>query len=399
MINELAIYYWEEGDRKTAGELFFEALEALRASPYHGESHPDTMLCKNQLANYLAESNRKQDCEQAEDLYREALDYFQMERNDETARKRTVQIRDSLAVLIWENNGQHDEAGDMLTEALAEARNLLGDTHLTTLHVKRNFAMLKKRVGDLSGAHQLMEEVLAAQLHDPEMGKGDPETIKTVAYMAEIKLKAGDMYDAQLLFIEALGSRRRALGDDHPDTLDSMRRLGSLRHKQCDYADAATYYNEALDKLANSPNFGANHPKTIETKHELAVVLSKTDAISDLKRAEKLHTETLRFRRKRKGLNHRDTVKSVRHLVEVKMKRGDLEGATLLVNEELHRPDAQRDVRDSLWFVKHLRKFREESGDMKGFEALLRQEQSLQEDVWKLDDYRDMSDDDMSDVN
>jgi hypothetical protein len=88
-----------------------------------------------------------------------------------------------------------------------------------------------------------------------------------------------------------------------------------------------------------------------------------------------------------------------RRIVEVKMKRGDLEGATLLVNEELHRPDAQRDVRDSLWFVKHLRKFREESGDMKGFEALLRQEQSLQEDVWKLDDYRDMSDDDMSDVN
>eukprot|EP01043_Picozoa_sp_COSAG02_P112744 COSAG02_NODE_48956_length_330_cov_0.839827_1_plen_81_part_01 len=72
LINQLGIYYWKvAGDHEKAGQLFFEALQAHQK--VNGESHRDTMLCKIQLATYLADSTEAIEWRLAEDYYRQAL--------------------------------------------------------------------------------------------------------------------------------------------------------------------------------------------------------------------------------------------------------------------------------------------------------------------------------------
>ena len=73
-------------------------------------------------------------------------------------------------------------------------------------------------------------------------------------------LKIQGKYDEALPhFTEALEVSRRALGDEHPNTLTSISNMGNLLNSQGKYDEALPHFTEALEAYRRT--LGDEHPK------------------------------------------------------------------------------------------------------------------------------------------
>src|SRR5262249_50597565 len=72
------------------------------------------------------------------------------------------------------------------------------------------------------------------------------------------------LYDNSLpLQKQALETRRRVLGEDHPDTIASIRFMGSLLQGQGKSVEAESYMHESLEKSRRV--LGEEHPDTLSS--------------------------------------------------------------------------------------------------------------------------------------
>jgi tetratricopeptide (TPR) repeat protein len=82
-------------------------------------------------------------------------------------------------------------------------------------------------------------------------------------------MQQGKYTEAEELYIKVLAARRRQLGDDHPDTLNSINNLGGLHTQQGKYAEAEELLTEAL--AAYRTQLGDDHENTLNTEGNLGV--------------------------------------------------------------------------------------------------------------------------------
>jgi len=73
------------------------------------------------------------------------------------------------------------------------------------------------------------EQALAG--HRRVLGDDHPDTLNSMNNLAETRWALGDLDGARQLHEQTLAARRRVLGDDHPNTLQSMRNLTALRRE------------------------------------------------------------------------------------------------------------------------------------------------------------------------
>ena len=74
--------------------------------------------------------------------------------------------------------------------------------------------------------------------------------------------------DAEKLQIKALGLRNKLLGDEHPDTIDTMKNLAITFYYLQKYTDAAMLAVKVVD--VRKKIFGEEHSKTVEAVALLA---------------------------------------------------------------------------------------------------------------------------------
>ena len=75
------------------------------------------------------------------------------------------------------------------------------------------------------------------------------------------------------LFEDCLEKRKRILGDDHPDTLDSINNLALLLKAQGEYDRALPLYEDCLEKRKRI--LGDDHPHTLYSIQNLARLLKR----------------------------------------------------------------------------------------------------------------------------
>src|SRR5262249_20113427 len=98
---------------------------------------------------------------------------------------------------------------------------------------------LAKRYMDLSlydAALPLQDSVLATRRR--VLGDEHPDTLASMNAMAALLQFQGKYAEAERHFRDALEGRRRTLGEDHPDTLESLSNLGDNFRDQKNYAEA-----------------------------------------------------------------------------------------------------------------------------------------------------------------
>ena len=83
-----------------------------------------------------------------------------------------------------------------------------------------------------------------------------------------VYLNQGRYAEAEQLYLAALETLKRALGDDHPATLSSMNNLANLYSNQGRYAEAKPLYLAILETRKRV--LGDEHPDTLSSMNSLA---------------------------------------------------------------------------------------------------------------------------------
>ena len=167
-----------------------------------------------------------------------------------------------------------------------------------------------------------------------EQFKDDPKTDASLRQsLATLYRERLALYDQALPLQEsALASRRRVLGEEHPDTLTSINNLASLLHALDKLAEAESFYRESLEKFRRV--LGEEHPDTLTSINNLASLLQTQDKLAE---AESFYRESLEKRRRVLGEDHPDTISSINNMGRLLLDQDHLTEAEPYLREALEK--------------------------------------------------------------
>src|SRR5216684_4049298 len=152
--------------------------------------------------------------------------------------------------------------------------------------------------------------------------------------MGEVYLNLGLFSRAKDLEQQSLDIRRRLLGPEHPDTLNSMSDLADALNHDGHYAEAVKLNRETLEIRRHV--LGPENPDTLNSMDNLGDALWADGHYAE---AEKVDRETLDLRRRVLGPEHPDTINSMNNLEVCLIYLGRYPEAEKLGREtlDLHR--------------------------------------------------------------
>jgi len=174
--------------------------------------------------------------------------------------------------------------GGMTTAALAVVGALLGQLHEQNLALQAEAATAETSLAFLvelfessdpaetRGADITVKEVLDRGAGRIEEQLQDQPGVQARLHhaVAEVYLSMGQYGEAEPYARTALNTRRELFGDDHPDTLESMRCVANVLDELGRYGEAEALYVEAL--ALHERLLGADHPDTLGTAADLGVL-------------------------------------------------------------------------------------------------------------------------------
>ena len=142
----------------------------------------------------------------------------------------------TVADLLWRRE-KYDEAEPLYREALDGFREVLGPRDPNTLSILGNLGVLLEDAGRLAEAEPLVREVVdpIREVHGPR----HPQTLTSVHNLAALLKKQGKLEEAETLFRQALDGRREVLGPKHESTILTAGKLYDTLQARGDAAGAA----------------------------------------------------------------------------------------------------------------------------------------------------------------
>ncbi|MEL6184386.1 MAG: serine/threonine-protein kinase, partial [Myxococcota bacterium] len=154
--------------------------------------------------------------------------------------------------------------------------------------------------GALGRATVAQEEALA--LRRRALGDKHPDTLESIHGIGALLHEQGRIIEAELTLREAVAGRREVLGDTDPLTLDSIERLGVLLRERGHFSEAERYYREALE--GRRLVLGARNDDT------LIAIGNLLENQGKLEEAEEFYVEALDVQRQTLGEEHLSTLQS-----------------------------------------------------------------------------------------
>jgi len=198
-------------------------------------------------------------------------------------------------------------------------------------------AALRQVLADRYAGMGLYEAALPLQQRALEsrrrvLGEQNPDTLKSINRLGNLLQDEGKLAEAEPYLREALEKRRRLLGEEHPDTLESINALGVLLAAQGKLDDAEKYYREALAKRRRV--LGEEHPGTLEVIANLSALLQAQGKLSE---AEPLLREALEKHRRVLGEEHKDTLDLISNMGMLLRAQGKLVEAEPYLRDALEK--------------------------------------------------------------
>jgi serine/threonine protein kinase/tetratricopeptide (TPR) repeat protein len=164
------------------------------------------------------------------------------------------------------------------------------------------------------------------------LGEEHPDTLNSISNMGALLHRQGKYAAAEAYYREALEKRRRVLGEEHPDAIESINNLGLLLLIQGKFAEAEPYYREALEKSGHV--LGKEHPFTLISIRNMGLLLN---AQGKHAAAEPFFREALEKRRRVLGEEHPDTLDSIISMGVLLLNQGKRAAAEPYVREALEK--------------------------------------------------------------
>ena len=179
-------------------------------------------------------------------------------------------------------------------------------------------------------SHSVFER--AYLIRRAQLGEDHPETLESMDNLAMAYQDAGRLDKAIPILEVALAKRRDKLGDEHADTLESMNDLAVAYWEEGQLARAIPLYESTLLKFRHK--LGDDHPDTLTIMDNLAVALAAAGRQSE---AIPLHEATLAKLRTTLGDDHPATLITMNNLARTYETGGRLLDAIRLHETTLEK--------------------------------------------------------------
>ena len=258
-----------------------------------------------------------------------------------------------------------DEAADDIQAELAEYPDVRASIHHVIGTVYRSISVYDQAEQHLQTAYDLRVE---------HLGERSPETLASLAGLAEARWNLGRLGEAEALYEQLLAASADTLGETHRETLIARYSLagvlkddGRLDEAERELRDVVALMQKHLDEqddaLLDAMNGLAvlalererleeaeqllrtlvqrwtesqrlRHPKRLRALRNLATIVKER---GDLAQAEELTRETLELGREVFGEDHHDTIQAKINLASLLRERGQLDEAETLAREALEQ--------------------------------------------------------------
>jgi tetratricopeptide (TPR) repeat protein len=162
------------------------------------------------------------------------------------------------------------------------------------------------------------------------LGQEHPDTLDSVNNLGLVLRSQGKYTEAKAMHQQALEGREKVLGQEHPGTLASINNLGLVLSMQGKYKEAEAMHQQALEGYKKV--LGQEHPNTLTSLNNLGLVLSMQ---GKYKEAEAIHQQALEGREKVLGQEHPDTLASINNLGLVLEGQGKYKEAEVIHRQAL----------------------------------------------------------------
>jgi serine/threonine protein kinase/tetratricopeptide (TPR) repeat protein len=170
----------------------------------------------------------------------------------------------------------------------------------------------------------------ALDLHSRVLGEQNPETLRTMYRIGYVAFLQGKYSEAEALLGKTLEIRRGVLGPEHPDTLSSMNYLATVYWAQGKYAQAEALHSETL--AIRRRTLGAEHLDTLSSMNNLAIVYWAEEKYA---KAEMLDGQILEILPRVLGPEHPKTLATMNNLAIVYSAEGKYAQSAALYSKAL----------------------------------------------------------------
>ncbi len=207
-----------------------------------------------------------------------------------------------------------DEAAQRIEDASApEGR--FADKALVTASIHAALGSTYRLLGEYQNAEPHLESARRLRLN--ELGEEHPETLDSMNDLANLYADQGSFDDAEPLYIRILECQKKVFGEEHQNTLSSMNNLAALRADQGRYDEAESLYIRTLECQIRV--FGEEHPETLKTMNNLAILYLNQGRYDE---AEQLNVKTLKITKSIFGEEHPETLDSMNNLAALYLIQG-----------------------------------------------------------------------------
>jgi tetratricopeptide (TPR) repeat protein len=294
-----------EEAQKIESRSTVQQLEALRPAVPH-----ITEVAEVWIGDIIDENDIIEPSNRLAYFYENLVDYLQAEfwylKARTTAQERLPAQHHDIAVilnglaLLYESQGQYNEAERLFQEALAIDRAILPN-HPKLATTLNNLAELYRSQGKYNEAEPLYQEALT--IDRASLSPNHPDLAGDLNNLALLYQSQGKYNEAEPLYQEALTIGRASLPPNHPQLANHLNNLAELYRSQGKYNEAEPLYLEALTiKRASLP---PNHPNLAVTLNNLARLYELQEKDNE---AEPLYQEALAIFEQSLGIDHPNTV-------------------------------------------------------------------------------------------
>ncbi|CAI6342365.1 unnamed protein product [Periconia digitata] len=156
-------------------------------------------------------------------------------------------------------------------------------------------------------AEKAFEQVV--KIRRRELGAEHPDTLSSMRYLGSTYRNQGRWKEAEELFVQVMEASKEVLGEEHPNTLAIMASLATTYNKQGRWKEAEKLRVQDLE--TSKRVLGEEHPSTLTSMKNLASTYSDQGR---WKEAEELEVHVLEIRKRVLGAEHPSTLRSMNNL-------------------------------------------------------------------------------------
>jgi tetratricopeptide (TPR) repeat protein len=320
-----------------AGGVIVSAWEADRARHAEEAALRQSALAQKEGARARSERDRALAAEKIVDAQRAAAEAERGRANVQAATAKAVTdfLREDLLGQASPNAGVDLKVRTVLDRAAGRIEGKFKNRPVVEADIRSTMGDSYAALGLFSEAGKQYQ--LAWELRRRALGEKHRDTLDSLVSVAVINRLLGKLDDAERIYNRVLAAQRARFGERNQATLLTMGNLAVVYSHRSQYERSAELNRKVL--AVQTELLGPEHTDTLRTMNNLAVDYSQSGKFDE---AERMYRQILDIRRRVQGPAHPDTVFTMNGLAVVYARPGgNPEAAEKLYRQTL---EAQRQI-------------------------------------------------------